>query len=172
MSVSGILSSGFASQSVQNGQSKWDQIKQDFQQLGQDLQSGNLSAARADYSALQQLAPPNVSTTSTPGSHPLMQDLAQLGTDLQSGNLANAQQDYANMRQDIQNRMAAHHHHRGASSEMSQLVSQLGQALQSGNLSSAQEAYGSLQQDIENVAFASMMQSPGWNAPGSVSVSA
>ena len=48
MSVSGIASSSlFAPVSPQTLQSKAQQIQQEFQQLGQDLQSGNLFQARA-----------------------------------------------------------------------------------------------------------------------------
>jgi hypothetical protein len=172
MSVSGILSSSFANFNVQNVKSRTDQIQQDFQQLGEDLQSGNLSAAKSDFSALQQLAPQNSSSSSTQGT--LMQDFTQLGKDLQSGNLANAQQDYSSMQQDIQSKVAVHHHHHhgGGGSDINQLVSQLAQALQSGDLSSAQQAYGSLQQDMENFALNSVMQSSSWNAASGVSVSA
>jgi len=34
----------------------WQQRHQAFQQLGQDLQAGNLTAARSDMAALQQIA--------------------------------------------------------------------------------------------------------------------
>jgi hypothetical protein len=49
-----------------NSQSDWfataqnpnqHQFKQGFQQLGQDLQSGNLSQAQSDFSSLQHLPP-------------------------------------------------------------------------------------------------------------------
>jgi hypothetical protein len=58
MSVSGILGSSFFaglnSTAVQN---KFQQIQKGFQQLGQDLQSGNLSQAQNDFSSLKQLPP-------------------------------------------------------------------------------------------------------------------
>ena len=53
MSVAGILSSSLFNYSIQSAQSKLQQSRQVFQQLGQDLQSGNLPAAQTDFAALQ-----------------------------------------------------------------------------------------------------------------------
>jgi hypothetical protein len=152
MSVSGILSSNlfnYQSQSVNNNQ----QFKQDFAQLGQDLQSGNLTAAQSDMSTLEQLKPQ--ATTSTQ-NNPVAQAFNQLSQDLQSGNVSAAQQDYTTIQQDIQKHVSqTHHHHHGSgggeSSQISQLFQQLGQDLQSGNLSSAQNAYATLQQDLQQL---------------------
>jgi hypothetical protein len=55
----------YESQSVQN---EMQQCKGEFQQLGKDLPSGNLSAAQTDFTTLQQLAPQNSSTTSAASS--------------------------------------------------------------------------------------------------------
>jgi len=171
MSVSGLSSSNFfASFNPTAAQSKFKQIQQDFQQLGQDLQSGNLSQAQSDFSALQQLLPgqqsQNGTTTNTAASgaqstNPISQAVAQLGTDLQSGNLSAAQSDFATLQQDVQqqNGVSSHHfrhHHGHPISENSQggqnspatLFGELGQELQSGNLSAAQQTYSSLQQDF------------------------
>jgi hypothetical protein len=56
MSIIGILSSNLFStgaaqneQSSQNHPSVFQQIKTEFQQLGQDLQASNLTAARSDF---------------------------------------------------------------------------------------------------------------------------
>jgi uncharacterized protein YukE len=57
MSVSAISGSSFFDYSTQNVQNKMQQFQQEFQQLGQDLRSGNLSAAQADFATLQQLGP-------------------------------------------------------------------------------------------------------------------
>jgi outer membrane protein assembly factor BamD (BamD/ComL family) len=160
MSVSGISSNlfGFSNPTVQ---SKAEQIQQEFQQLGEDLQSGNLSAAQSDYTTLEQLVPHSSttsSTSSTQTSNPLAQAFNQLGQDLQSGNLSAAQQDYANIQQDMQNHAEqtqghGHHHHHGGgdsqTSSISQLFEQLGQELQSGNLSSAQQSYNTLAQQMQ-----------------------
>jgi len=154
MSVSGILSSNLFNYNTQNVQSQMQQFRQEFQQLGQDLQSGNLSAAQADFATLQQLAPQSSSSASTSSSNPIAQAFNQLSQDLQSGNLTAAQQDYTTIQQDFQSHAAVHGHHHhhgggGGGSEISELLSELGQALQSGNLSNAQQAYSTLMQDFQ-----------------------
>jgi hypothetical protein len=89
-----------------------NQFVSDLNQLAQDLQTGNLSAAQQDYVTLSQDALNGVtsstSTTSASGittgllsdieSSPsnlstFVGDLNQLGTDLQNGNLSSAQED-------------------------------------------------------------------------------
>jgi hypothetical protein len=134
--------------------------------FGQDLQSGNLSAAQADFATQQQAIPTNFvgptalsqpnSTSSSQSSNPIAQEFSQLSQDLQSGNVSAAQKDYSTIQQDFQSQAGKthhHHHHHGGGgsgeSAMSQLLSQLGQALQSGNLSAAQQAYSTLQQDFQ-----------------------
>src|ERR1700678_546194 len=135
MSVAGISSSSlfdYGSQSVQN---KMQEFQQEFQQLGEDLQSGNLSAAQSDFTTLQQYAPQS-STSSSQSTNPIAQEFAQLGTDLQSGNTSAAQLDFTTIEQDFQSQSTQHRHHHssGSSSDgVSQLMSELGQALQSGD---------------------------------------
>jgi hypothetical protein len=154
MSVAGISSSNFFDLTNTTLQNKIQKSRQEFQQLGQDLQSGNLSTAQADFATLQQLNPQAQSSSAALGSNPVAQEFAQLSQDLQSGNTSAAQQDYAKIQQGIQNQSTGthpHHHHHGGgggSSAISQLMDQLGQSLQSGNLSSAQQAYSALQQDF------------------------
>jgi outer membrane protein assembly factor BamD (BamD/ComL family) len=160
MSVAGILSTNFV-QATQNFKVYQQEFQQEFQQLGQDLQSGNLSAAQSDFAALQQLQPGSTNSTSTSttqSNNPIQQALNQLGQDLQSGNTSAAEQDYTTLQQDLENASQsaghAHHHHMhrsdsdSNSSQVSQLFSQLGQDLQSGNVSAAQQAYNSLLQDL------------------------
>jgi len=162
MSVAGILSSSLFSSGAQSVQSRMQQFRKDFQQLGQDLQTGNLSGAQADFAALQKDGPR--SSSSSQNSSPIAQAFQQLSTDLQSGNLTAAQQDFSTIQQDFQNQASQmqrpHHHHHMHSSEsnsitsaISQLMTQLGQNLQSGNLTSAQQAYTSLQQDLQQYAI-------------------
>lgn len=183
MSVSGISSSLFeyGEQSIQNNQ---QQIQQEFQQLGQDLESGNLSAAQSDFATLQQLGPQSNSTSSTQSNNPIAQAFNQLAQDLQSGNLSAAQQDFKTIQQDFQNQAAqfesqssqsqgtqGHHHHGGGdNSEISQLFDQLGQALQSGNLSTAQQVFGTLQQQFEQ--FSPSSQTSSGTSSSNVSLSA
>jgi hypothetical protein len=158
MSVSGISSSNLLNYSNQNIQNNQQQFQQEFHQLGQDLQNGNVSAAQQDFATLQQFGPQSSSTLSTQTSHPMVQALNQLGQDLPSGNVSAAQKDYTNLKQDFQNasHTRAHHHHRSHSadgSEKSQQFDQLGQALQSGSVSCAQSAYSSwMVQDLPQLA--------------------
>lgn len=181
MSVSGISTSlfGFNDPSVQN---KAQQIQQEFQQLGDDLQSGNLSAAQSDYATIEQLVPQSnttSATSSTESSNPLAQAFNQLGQDLQSGNLTAAQQDYANIQQDIQSQSGqveghGHHHHHGGDEQnsISQLFEQLGQELQSGNLSAAQQSYTALAQDLQSFGVSSTQSSQSASASSALSVNA
>jgi outer membrane protein assembly factor BamD (BamD/ComL family) len=179
MSVSAIFSSNlfqYENQKTQNNNIQ--QFKQEFQQLGEDLQSGNLTAAQSDFAALEQVGPNSNSTASGPASSPLANAFQQLSKDLQSGNLSAAQQDYTTMQHDIQDhaaQMHPHHHHRGAGAEASQvtpLFEELGQDLQSGNLSSAQSAYARLQQDLPQLAAAPSSSSGSSASNSSISVSA
>ena len=158
MSVSGISSSTLMQYNTQSTQSRTQQAQQEFQQLGQALQSGNLSGAQADFATLQQLGPQANSTSSTQSNSPIAQEFSQLTKDLQSGNLSSAQQDYSKIQQDFGSYAAhkhGHGHHMGGAysgtSEMSQLFQQLGQALQSGNVSTAQTAYSAMQQEFEQL---------------------
>jgi outer membrane protein assembly factor BamD (BamD/ComL family) len=159
MSVSGISSSNLFDSINQTTQNSMQQFQKEFQQLGRDLQSGNLSAAQSDFVTLQQLGPQSSSTAAAQSSSPIAQAFNQLAQDLQSGNISGAQQDFANIQQAFQNQASQsrghHHHHHGGGdsggSAISQLFDQLGQALQSGNLSSAQQAYNSLVQDFQQL---------------------
>lgn len=159
MSVSGISSSSlFDYCTLGDAQNRMKQIQQEFQQLGQDLESGDLSAAQADFATLQQFAPQNNSTSSAQSNSPVAQAFSQLSKDLQAGDISAAQQDYTQIQQDFQNQAAqmhGHHHHHGDSgsgaSAISQLFDQLGQALQSGDLSTAQSLFSSLQQELQQL---------------------
>lgn len=192
MSVSGVSSNNFFDYNSQGIQSRLQQFQQQFQQLGQDLQSGNLSAAQSDFATLQQYGPQANSTSTTPTSstttqsnNPIAQAFNQLSQDLQSGNLSAAQQDYTQIQQDFQNQASSqnqqthhHHHHGGGSggsgsgSQIQQLFDQLGQALQSGNLSTAQQAYSTLQQDFQQFSQNNGLTSPSQSSSSNVSVNA
>jgi len=164
MSVLGIASSSiFQYLNSQSTQSNFQNFKKEFQQLGQDLQSGNLSQARADFAALQPNNVQAVASGTQTNASPIATAFQQLSNDLQSGNLSAAQQDYSTIQQDMQQQTSSgasshhmHHHHHssgaqnfaGSQNALEQLFAQLGQALQSGNLSNAQSAYASLQQEF------------------------
>jgi len=157
MSVSGIASHSVVAYNMQQAQNQRVKMQQEFQQLGQDLQSGNLPAAQSDLSTLQQLTPQSDSTSSTQSSNPITQEFSQLAQDLKSGNLSSAQADYSKLQQNLQSEGTrahhSHHHHNGggssAASEVNQLFQQLGQELQAGSLSTAQQTYATLQQDFQ-----------------------
>jgi hypothetical protein len=160
MSVAGILSSAVFGIGAHLFQSRMQKVSSEFQQLGQDLKSGNLSAAQADFTALQQLRGQSSASSSTQSTGSITQDFNQLAADLKVGNLTAAQQDFTTLQKDLQTQPPTvqhhHHHHHGGDSEGSnaigQLFSQLGQALQGGNLSTAQQAYTALQQDFQQYA--------------------
>jgi len=126
MSISGIPSSIFSpSQST----SASNPIQQQFQQLGQSLQSGNLSSAQSEFASLQQAFSQSVSNSaasSTSGSttaasaatssNSVAQTFNQLASDLKSGNLNAAQKDYSSIQQDfkakggpVKNHLHDHH---------------------------------------------------------------
>ncbi len=158
MSVMGIMASGLLNeltQNFENTQNTGQNFQQEFQQLGEDLQSGNLSAAESDLAILQPSASQSESTSTSQNSNPIAQEFNELSQALQAGNLTEAQQDYSTIQQDFQNQTQSqsaqghHHHYHGSGSGtggVSQLLQQLGSALQSGNLSSAQQAYSALDQ--------------------------
>ena len=186
MSIIGILSSNlFAggaapnTQSSQNNPSKFQQIKTEFQRLGQDLQSGNLEQAQQDFTTLSQNLPGAnqgtaasanaVAVGATTGNNSVAQAFTQLGQDLKSGNLQAAQKDFTNLQQDVQQnssqRIGGHHHHHphaetsqsssSSSSQQSNAIAQafgtLAQDLQAGNLSGSQSAFATLQNDLQQI---------------------
>jgi outer membrane protein assembly factor BamD (BamD/ComL family) len=144
MSVSGLTS-------LSENQTR-QQIQQEFQQLGQDLQAGNLSAAQSDFATLQQLQPQTNSTSSSQSNNPIAQAFSQLAQDLQVGNLPGAQQDYTTIQQDFQNQAAQglqdfrNQNVQSNAQQVQQAFQQLGQDLKAGNLSGAQSDFATLQQ--------------------------
>jgi len=152
MSAIGFLGSGvlesLLSRTTQNSAQK---IHQQYQQLGQDLQSGNISQAQTDLASLQAgMASTQPLTSQSPSA--VTQAFNQISQDLQSGNLTAAQTDYAALQQNLQQTGHQYHSHRfgshEASAQVNQELSQLGQALQTGNTSGAQQAYATLQTDL------------------------
>jgi outer membrane protein assembly factor BamD (BamD/ComL family) len=156
-------------------QTNFQQIQKLIEQLGQALQSGDLSGAQNAFSSLQQLLPSSTvnqaQTTQQTNQSTFTTDLNALGQALQSGDLSKAQDAFAKLQQDMQAAQKGHrHHHKAGNSQnsvsssnsssssnqtngmqanfqqMSTYFSQLGQALQSGDLSGAQKAFASLQQ--------------------------
>jgi hypothetical protein len=192
MSIAGILGSsifaGFGSSGAQN---KFQHIQQGFQQLGQDLQSGNLAQAQSEFSTLEQLLPSQLQTSATNAqsgartTNPVSQALSRLGKDLSSGNLTAAQSDFTTLQQDLQQQQGAnsvhphHHHHgggggasgqQGTQNTLATLFGTLGQDLQAGNLTAAQQTYSTLQQDFLQFAGGSGSFSTGSSTSGTTSL--
>ncbi|MGA2354072.1 MAG: hypothetical protein ABSG02_06220 [Terriglobales bacterium] len=162
MSISAILSSAYNQPQIGTSTSPY---QQSIQQLGKDLQSGNLSAAQSDFASLQAaFAQPSTTTgpsatTTASTASPIAQAFNQLGGDLQSGNLSAAQKDFSTVQQDLQSRGRAlpFHGYRisvgpdtGVQNTLLQSLNQIGQSLSSTSLSSAQQAYASLQQELQD----------------------
>lgn len=164
MSISGILHSLYTQQ-PQVG-SSGSSSNQQLQQLSQDIQSGNTSAAQSDFATLQQAFSQASSTTSTPStsatastSNPVAQAFNQLGSDLQSGNLAAAQKDLSTVQQDLQSKgtLAFNHFHHiggtGAPTGQSPLFQDLSQTSTSTSQTAAQQAYTTLAQQFQQAAL-------------------
>ena len=178
MSISAISTNTLAASVNQSIQSKLQQFRQEFQQLGSDLQSGNLSAAQQDVSTLPGLASQSSSTSSTASSNPIAQAFNQLAQDLQSGNISGAQQDFGNLKQDFQKAGQGHdnirHHVHGFEGD-GQTLPPWGQTPPSATTSAAQTAYNSLLQDFQQIGSGDALTPPlqaGTSSSGSVSLSA
>jgi outer membrane protein assembly factor BamD (BamD/ComL family) len=196
MSIASIASGSLAAiltpaPTPQFGQGKFQQIQAEFQQLGQDLQTGNLSQAEQDYATLSQNFPVAQSSTTASTANnasPIAQAFNALSQDLQNGNISAAQQDYATIQQDFQQQQQQgagqvhHHHHHGGggggqqNNQISQALNSLSSALQAGNLSSAQTAFATLQQDLQQFesggSNSSGGRTPSYAAAGSLNVTA
>jgi hypothetical protein len=158
MSVSGILSSQY-----QIGATS--PLQQQFQQLGQALQSGNLSNAQSDFATLQAAFSQPAVTSGNDTSSPIKQAFNQLASDLQSGNLSAAQKDYSAVQKDFQGARGtvsrSHfngqlHGGGGASTAQNTLFQELNQVSQNpstSTLASAQQGYTSLQQELQQIAL-------------------
>ncbi len=127
MSISSISSS--LSQGWQNVA---QQRRQDFSQLSQALQSGDLAGAQRAYANLQTLQPDGQSGSnlgSNSNANPIQNDFSQLGQALASGNLSQAQSAFSQLQSDIKSTFQqsgstgtsgvhhGHHHHHRATSD-------------------------------------------------------
>jgi len=144
MSIVGILSSNFyyangaqdttnAAQNGQNNQSKSQQIKAEFQQLGQDLQSGNLAQAQTDYATLSQNFPgASQSAAATAAAAAATVAAATTAAATTAATAATATTGTAT-----------------SATSAAQAFAQLGQDLQAGNLQAAQQDFTNLQQGLQ-----------------------
>ena len=83
----------------QVNQSQMTQMKSLFDQLGKDLQSGNLSAAKSDYAAIKKNAPQGASQSDNGPMAQMQSKMDQLGQALDSGDLAAAKTAYSAIQQ-------------------------------------------------------------------------
>ena len=129
MSVAGITS--INSTQLANVQQNLQKVQNEFKLLGQDLQSGNLTQAQADFVTLSQ-------SLATPGNFVGPTALGkQAGADSSSANPPSIVGPTA-----LTHSASASHHR----VHLHQALSQLGQALQAGNLSAAQQAFQTMSQ--------------------------
>lgn len=178
MSVNGISISLFsdANHSIPPKQPllKIHEFKQEFDQLGEDLQSGDLSAAQADFVALQRLESRGISDHAIHPDNPVSKLFTQLAQDLQAGDLSAAQRDYSSLQNAFQ-RVAAHKQrelHGELATQIHQALHVLGKALQAGDLATAQKAFAVLKQDLQRLAESQGDGAPPSPKAGSVSVTA
>jgi soluble cytochrome b562 len=147
MSVAGI--SGTNLSQLSNIQRNYKQVQGEFQQLGQDLQSGSLLQAQTDFVTLSQSVAAQFGSNSA-----VTKTLSTVGQALQSGNLQAAQQSFAALPPGVSgsgsssasSSVSQHHHSGGSGNKFAQMLGQVGQALQSGHLSAAQTAFSTVQQ--------------------------
>jgi len=175
MSVSGIFSSSFSNNQVS---SQYQLTNSEFQQLGQDLATGNLSSAQSDFAVLQQafMQPAGAASTSSApaasSSNPLAQAFQQLSSDLKSGNLTAAQKDYSTIQQDMKSQFSGHsHHEHHMAIERAPFTMGIDQSnqdpfstLAQSNATTAQQTYASLAQQLQQYALGDASGSAGVTA--------
>lgn len=155
MSVSGISSNSLFNFVAEGLQSKRHAFRSEFEQLGKDLQSGDLAAAQKDFAALQRLQADQTESMPDASVDPLQAALKKLAQDLQAGDTNAVQKDYANALHVYQNHASPVHRHHvhssGESNAIQQSITELGQALRAGDLRAAQQAYSALQQEFQTL---------------------
>jgi hypothetical protein len=171
MTISPILGDGLLSR--QPISTRLQQFKQNFEQLGQDIQGGNLEAARSDLSAMAGLLRQQHLPASTDNA--LVHSLRQLQQDLEAGDVSAAQQDYAKLEKDVNQWAARIRHNSFLGGEgpgtVHQLFQQLGKAIESGDLASARQIFGALKHHLEALPEAPAKPTPQANG-SNISVSA
>lgn len=140
-------------------------IRQQFMQLQNALQSGNLSSAQAAYSTIQQsIQSGSGSQSLLAGNSQISSDFQALGQALQSGNLSAAQSALTTFQQEMQSLGGSrsggsgaggvHRHHgkhfNGAMAQQMSDLNSMANALQSGDTSSATSALNTLLSAIQS----------------------
>ena len=145
MSAIGMISGNISH--LANAQSNWQKVQNEFKQLGQDLQTGNLTQAQADFVTLSQSLTSNQQTGSTTGT----------GSPSVPPNI---------VRPTAVSSPAGSHHR----VHFRQALNQLGQALQAGNLTAAQQAFAAMSELWQS--FGSSIVSSNAQPQNAVNVSA
>jgi len=165
---------------LQDYQSRRESLRSEFQQLGSDLQTGNLTQAQNDLAKFSTDLDAIKGYSATAAS----QALTALNQALQSGNVSTAQQDYSAIVQSPpQGRMQVHHHHHhhhgsgtqtrnssDAVGQLDQAFNRLGQDLQAGNPEDAQQTYSAILQQLHQSGTVTSNSSPA--SGSSINVSA
>lgn len=147
MSISSIYSQNpsitAAPGSTGFGQSRFQQIQQQFSALGNALSTGNLQGAQTAFASLQALQPqPNGQSTSPATSNSqtpqngFQSALASLGQSLSTGDLSGAQKAFSQLQSLAKTQHKGHHHHRdsdGGSSSSSSSASSPAASLPAGS---------------------------------------
>ncbi|MGD0192001.1 MAG: hypothetical protein ABSD74_14770 [Rhizomicrobium sp.] len=108
MSISGVAAS--AASYTSSWPSQQSTLQQNFTQLTQAIQSGNLSSAQQAYATLMQSMPASANgPTAGQSGNPFQTAIAQIGAALQNGSMSAAQSALSGMQ--TQMRSAPHHHH-------------------------------------------------------------
>jgi hypothetical protein len=130
-----------------NIQRSYQQVRGEFQNLGQDLQSSNLAQAQTDFVTLSATV-----STQYGANSAVSKTLNAIGQALQSGNLSGAQQAYSSLPPGLTGHSGAGHSgHHETVHPYADGMNQLEQALQSGNLTGAQQAFATLQQNWQQM---------------------
>ena len=148
MAVSGVCTSTNNDQSTV--QSNFKQRQQDFQNLADALQAGNLQGAQQAFAALQKdrsssSSVAGVTGTSQAGqSSPMRQDMQALQSALQANDLPGAQKALTTFQQDLQQVGHTHHrhHHGGGPGGILQTLASFVSGLYSGNSSNFMSSSG------------------------------
>jgi hypothetical protein len=117
MTISGVSSCSSYDPAMQQMSSRFAQARQAFDDLGNALQSGDLSDAQSAFAALTQIGADgsqgaNASRPADP-NNPIANDLSAVGQALQSGDLKAAQSAFQKVQRDLQvSHRGRHHHHR------------------------------------------------------------
>ncbi len=110
MSIDAISSGTNAYSTTGLQPSRFKQVRQDFNDLANALQSGDLTGAQQAFTALQKDSP-MIAQTLNNGNDPFSSALGNLATALKSGDLTGAQQAFAALQQVAQSVRHGHGHH-------------------------------------------------------------